>query len=93
MKVQHKKLGRQGAWGQAKDWLNLIELDERLLGKKHFEIAIHEIMHIQNPDWSENMVKKKSKEMCNVLWLLKYRRIDDREKQPKKIYSYKKEDQ
>lgn len=39
------------------------------------------------------MVKKKSKEMVNVLWLLKYRRIDDREKQPKKIYSYKKEDQ
>lgn len=46
MEVQHKKLGRQRAWGQAKDWLNLIELDERLIGKKHFEIAIHEIMHI-----------------------------------------------
>ena len=81
MEVQHKKLGRQNAWGQASDWLNLIELDTRLIGRKHLEITIHEVMHIQNPDWSETKVKKKSKEMTKVLWLLKYRRIDDREKQ------------
>lgn len=85
MKIESKKLGRLNAWGEAFDELKLINLDPRLVGKKHLTILIHEVFHVQNPDWSENMVKKKSKELANILWEQKYRRIDDKEKQPKEI--------
>ena len=84
MEIQHKKLGREAAWGLAFEDYNLIQLDPRLVGKKRLEILIHEIFHIQNPEWSENMVKKKSKEMTKILWLQKYRKIDDKEKQNSK---------
>ncbi len=83
MEIKHRKLGREKAWGQAIDEGSLIELDPRLLGKKHLEVLIHEIMHLQNPDWSETRVLKKAKEMSKLLWAQKYRRIDDNEKQPK----------
>lgn len=83
MEVKDKKLGKQGAWGQAFEHLNLIELDIRLVGKKHLEILLHEILHILEPEWSETKVKRTSKEITKVLWLQKYRRIDDKERQPK----------
>lgn len=83
MKVEHKKLGKQNAWGLATIEKKIIELDERLVGKKHLEILIHEIMHIQNPEWSETMVIKKSKELTNVLWSVNYRRVDNKHKQPR----------
>jgi hypothetical protein len=82
MKVTHKKLGNRQAWGIAEDWKNKITLDERLVGKKHLEILIHEVLHIQNPDWSESMVLKKSKELTKVLWSQNYRRVDNKHKQP-----------
>lgn len=82
-KVIHKNLGKQGAWGQWKEWVNTIELDHRLAGKKHLEIILHESLHWLFPDMSESNVKKSARKMANILWSQKYRRIDDREKQPK----------
>lgn len=80
-KVEYKKLGRENAWGLAYDELRKIVLDPRLFGKKHLNISIHELLHIQNPEWSETKVKQKSKELANFLWGLHYRRVDNREKQ------------
>lgn len=82
IKVQEKKLGRQNAWGQAWHEIQKIELDPRLVGKAHLDTIIHEIMHLQNPEWSETMVIKKSRQMTNVLWKLWYRKVDNRTRQP-----------
>lgn len=81
IKVKYTKLGRQLAYGQYHQHLNLIELDSRLIGKKHLSTLVHELFHAQNPDWSENMVIQKSLEFTDILWSQKYRRIDDRIKQ------------
>jgi hypothetical protein len=64
-------------WGWADIDRNTIELDTRLKGKHHLEILIHEIMHIQNPDWNEDKVIEHSKKMCEVLWKENYRRIEE----------------
>ena len=83
IKVEHRKLGREKAWGLSCEDLNTIELDPRLKGKKHLEVCLHEWIHLMNPDWSETRVIKASKIGVKYLWDLKYRRIDDAEKQPK----------
>lgn len=76
MKITYLKLGRQQAYGQAHLGENAIEIDSRLKGKLHLEILIHEILHIQNPSWEEEEVVKKSKQLCNLLWKEKYRRVE-----------------
>jgi hypothetical protein len=81
IKVTHKNLGKERAWGTANLDNNKIELDHRLKGKKHLEILIHEVLHIQNPEMSETQVIKRSKQITKILWEHKYRRIDDQEKQ------------
>ncbi len=82
IKVKEKKLGRQQAWGIADDVLKKILLDPRLVGKTQLYVIIHEVMHIQNLDWSETKVIRMSKQMTNVLWKLWYRRVDNRVRQP-----------
>ncbi len=79
--VQSKKLGKLRAYGVAYFGSALIQLDPRLTGKHHLETAIHEVLHLQNPEWSENMITKKAKQMCKVLWELDYRRVDNRTRQ------------
>lgn len=76
MKITYRKLGKEKVWGWAHFDDNSIELDSRLKGKRHLEILIHEILHIQNPTWEEEEVIKKSKQMCNILWKEKYRRVE-----------------
>lgn len=77
IKVIYRKLGKEKAWGQASIEDGIIELDDRMKGKKHLEILIHELMHLQNPEWSETEVLAKSKQMTGVLWKQHYRRVDN----------------
>lgn len=81
IKVQQVKLGRQGAYGTADTDLNQIQMDPRLVGKKKLEVLIHEILHIQNPDWSETRVLKMSKQLTKMLWLHNYRQVDNQVRQ------------
>ena len=77
IKVIYKKLGREKAWGQADLGEGIVEIDERLKGRKHLEILLHECLHVQNPEWSETEVVNKSKELTSVLWREHYRRVDN----------------
>lgn len=77
IKVKYRKLGREQAAGQAHIKDRLIEIDDRLKKRTLLTTLIHEIMHIQNPDWSESEVEKKSSEMSAVLWEQHYRRVDN----------------
>lgn len=81
LKIKYRKLGKANAYGQYHPSLNLIELDTRLVGKKHLSTLIHELQHYQNPDWSETEVSQKSIELANFIWTQLYRRIDNRAKQ------------
>lgn len=77
IKVKYTKLGKTKAWGWAHHENNLIELDARLKGKKHFEILSHELFHLLFPKLSEDEIIKKSVIFTNVFWGQGYRRIDD----------------
>lgn len=74
IKVLYRKLGRERAYGQADD---IIELDPRIKGKKHFEILVHEALHVLFPTLSEDAIIKKSITLVNTLWHEGYRRIDE----------------
>ncbi len=68
-------------YGEAYYLENLAVIDKRLYGKQHLGTLIHEIMHLQNPDWSENKVTRLAKQMTNLIWEFEYRRVDNRTKQ------------
>lgn len=76
IKVNHRKLGKEKAWGLAHSGLNLIELDVKLTGRRHLLYLIHEALHIIHPDWSETKVVKISREMTKLLWDQNYRKIN-----------------
>ena len=76
IKIKYAKLGKQKVWGFAHSD-GLIEVDERLKGKKKMEIIIHEIVHLLNPEDSEEEVVRKSVILTNTLWHEKYRMIED----------------
>lgn len=76
IKVSHRKLGKEKAWGLAYNGFNKIELDVTLKGKRHLLYLLHESLHIIHPEWSETKVIKVSRIMCKLLWDQKYRKID-----------------
>lgn len=76
IKIKYKKLGKQKVWGLAHSD-GIVEIDERLKGRKKMEIIIHEVMHLLNPDDSEEEIVRKSVLLTNTLWHEKYRMIED----------------
>jgi len=82
IKVVYKKLGRANAWGLADDTNRVVELDERLKGKKHLEILAHEVIHLLLPEASEEEVEEISINLTNILWKEGYRRIDNSAEDP-----------
>lgn len=75
IRVRYRKLGKENAYGMADDKKRIIDIDERLTGKKQLEILIHEADHIICPEWSEEKVKSHSKELAEVLWSQGFRKI------------------
>lgn len=76
-KVVYKKLGKTQSWGQYFVDRNLIEIDDRLKGKRELEVLTHEFAHHQFPDLSEDDIIKKSRELTEFLWKLHYRKVDN----------------
>ncbi len=60
IKVQYKDLSKENVWGLADPTGNIIELDNKLKGKKHLEILLHEAFHILNPSFGEEKVESQS---------------------------------
>lgn len=79
--IKYRKLGKEKAIGLAHSE-GIIEVDERLRGKKQLEIIIHEALHILFPRLSENKVVEQSIILTNTLWKQGYRRIDNDNSQP-----------
>ena len=81
IKIIHKKLGREKAYGMA-DSDGTVYIEPRLKGKKHCEILLHECLHVLNPEDSEEAIIDKSVTLCKILWKLGYRRVDNSNKVP-----------
>jgi hypothetical protein len=81
IKIIYRKLGKEQAYGISSSD-GVIEIDERLKGKKHCEILIHEILHLLNPKDDEKTIIRKSVTLTKVLWNEGYRRVDDTNDEP-----------
>ena len=75
-KVVKKKLGREGAWGFWDVDHNLIEVDERLRGKKELIIYLHEYYHKLFPNMTEDEILVASESTADFLWRNNYRKVD-----------------
>ena len=75
IKVIYRKLGNEQAYGISSSD-GVIEIDERLRGKKAMEILIHELMHLTNPKDDEKTIISKSIILTKILWQEGYRKID-----------------
>lgn len=70
-KVEYRKL--RTAWGYAYINQNKIILYDKLKGKKHLEIILHEKLHILFPDLDEDAIIRYSRAICDLLWSQGYR--------------------
>ena len=77
IRIRFRKLGKEKAYGLAHVSARLVELDPNQRGFDLLDSAIHEIMHIQIPDLSEEAVTNNATEMADLLWKLGYRMTDN----------------
>lgn len=75
IKIIYRKLGKEQAYGISSSD-GVIEIDSRIRSKKHLEVLIHEVLHILQPEDSEEEIVKKSVTLTKILWKEGYRRID-----------------
>jgi hypothetical protein len=81
IKIIYRKLGKEQAYGIASSD-GIIEIDSRLKSKKHLEVLIHEVMHLLQPEDSEEEIVEKSITLTKILWKENYRRIDQSDHEP-----------
>lgn len=81
IKVVYRKLGKEKAYGICHSD-GLIEIDERLAGKKFIETLTHELFHALFPSLSEEEVIEKSIIYTNTVWNEGLRRIDQHTSHP-----------
>ena len=81
IKIIYRKLGKEQAYGISSSD-GVIEIDERLKGKKMMEILIHEILHLLNPKDDEKTIIRKSVTLTKILWAENYRRMDNTNDEP-----------
>ena len=63
-----------GAEPGAKTGGHKILIDSRLTGRKRLRIELHEFLHAAFPDIAEDVIDKRSSELCRILCALGYKR-------------------
>lgn len=81
IKIVYRKLGREQAYGVSSSD-GVIEIDSRIRSKKHLEVLIHEVLHILQPEDTEEDIIKKSVTLTKILWKEGYRRVDQSDHEP-----------
>lgn len=81
IKIVYTKLGRYGGrthtvHGRTFKVDRIVYIEERLKDYSQLHTMIHEIFHVQNPEWSETMVTRKARELARLLWEQGYRKED-----------------
>ena len=77
--IIYRRLGKEKAYGIADHSTNTIEIDSRIIGKKHLEILTHESCHILLPEMNEEGIIRLSTAITRILWDQGYRRVDNRD--------------
>lgn len=54
-----------------------IRIRQVLRGKQKLETILHEALHAQWPEDSEDTIAQHGKELANLLWKLGYRKVED----------------
>lgn len=72
-KVVYKNLRKN--WGWSDNKTNVIELHEKMKGKQHLKILIHEHLHLLLIPYDEEHIKDMALKMSNLLWQEGYRRL------------------
>jgi hypothetical protein len=75
LKVIYKRLKKNNGFAHVNR--KVIEIDKTLTGKKHFEILIHEALHILYPERDEAYITEEAITLVNTLWNEGYRRVDN----------------
>ena len=75
VKIVEKKLGREKAWGQFWQGVNLVEIDPRQKSRRYLNTLIHELLHYMYPNDSESKVKKNADILSKYIWVKNFRRI------------------
>lgn len=76
VRVIRRKLGREKADGIC-FFDGKVHVDERLRGIHLLETLIHELLHHEFPQLSEDSVEKSSKSMATTMYDDKWRRIEE----------------
>lgn len=63
-----------GALGRAFPKKRTIYVDPRQPPKCHLDTAVHEVIHVEFPNWKEKRVANTATSIAKVLWRMGYRR-------------------
>ena len=72
-KVTYKRLRTN--WGWAYIGEGRIEICKTAKNKKHLEIMVHELLHLELPDHEEKAIVRISKMVAQALWDDGYRKL------------------
>lgn len=75
IKIIEKKLGREKAWGQFWQGINIVDIDPRQKSRRYLNTLIHEILHCLYPEDSENKIRLNADTLTRYIWIKNYRRI------------------
>jgi hypothetical protein len=75
-RVIHRKLGREGNWGEQWPGTSLIYLDPRMRSQRYLNTLIHEMLHLFFPELNERTVRVLADKMAKEIWQRRYRRLD-----------------
>lgn len=75
VRIMEKRLGRERALGQAWQGDNVVEIDPRQCESERLDTLIHELLHLMEPEWSEEKVEEVANWMSRILWRQGYRRV------------------
>ena len=75
IRFAHKR--NRNVYGLAYPHERRIEIDPRLAGQSHLDIALHEGLHVLFPHLDEATVDAAGTILADLIWRLGYRRPDD----------------
>ncbi len=74
--VRERKLGRERAAGQAFASDRLAEIDPRQPQREYLDTLVHELLHILDPNMSEEQVNEWAGVLSQQIWKARFRRLE-----------------
>lgn len=78
VRIIERKLGREKALGLAYQGIGIVEIDPRQCERERLDTLVHELLHLLEPEWTEERVEASAAWLAQILWRQGYRRIRER---------------